>query len=444
MIRRVLLVIIAAPVIAAPVRTQSPVDSSLATYIAGIRAIDNHAHPLLPPVPGTPRDTDYDAMPLADIPPFELPAALTIGNPAWITAWHELFAYPYTDTSAAHLRELQQEKQHVWTEHGAHYAEWALDRMGTDVMLANRVSMGPGLAPPRFRWVAFVDALMYPLDVSHEGEDSPDARPLYAHQAVLLRRWLHAVGLSAPPATLDAYLAGVIMPTLERFKRQGAVAIKFEASYIRPLQFGDPSIAAARAIYARYAHGGTPPHADYRVLEDFLFRYLAREAGRLGLAVHIHCTDIAGGYYRVTGAQPIGLESVFNDTTLRRTTFVLIHGGWPFTGQTLGMLGKPNVYADISLVDDMVSPHTLAVVLRQWLEEYPDKVLYGSDAFADHQDDPVGWAEIGWLASRNARRALAIALTAMMRDGDITRDRAESIARMVLRDNAARLYGIGG
>jgi len=36
-----------------------------------------------------------------------------------------------------------------------------------------------------------------------------------------------------------------------------------------------------------------------------------------------------------------------------------------------------------------------------------------------------------------------MALTAMIRDGEITRARALEIARQVLRDNAARLYGLG-
>ena len=137
------------------------------------------------------------------------------------------------------------------------------------------------------------------------------------------------------------------------------------------------------------------------------------------------------------------LEDVFNDSTLRHTHFVLLHGGWPFVGETLAMISKPNVYADMSLMTGVLSSHTLAGVLREWLEEYPEKVLYGSDAFADHNDDPVGWADEGWVSARTGRRALAIALTAMMRDGDVTRTRAEQIAQMVLRGNAAALYRIG-
>jgi hypothetical protein len=52
----------------------------------------------------------------------------------------------------------------------------------------------------------------------------------------------------------------------------------------------------------------------------------------------------------------------------------------------------------------------------------------------------VGWEEGGWLSNRTEREEFAIALTGMMRDGEITRDRASELARMVLRENAVKLY----
>ena len=39
------------------------------------------------------------------------------------------------------------------------------------------------------------------------------------------------------------------------------------------------------------------------------------------------------------------------------------------------------------------------------------------------------------------RQDLCIALTSMMRDGEVTRDRAKELAKMVLRGNAHQLYG---
>jgi predicted TIM-barrel fold metal-dependent hydrolase len=102
------------------------------------------------------------------------------------------------------------------------------------------------------------------------------------------------------------------------------------------------------------------------------------------------------------------------------------------------MLGKPNVYADISMIDQMLGAAELAQVLRAWLTRWPDKVLFGTDAFEGGPDQ--GWEEGAYVAATTARRALAIALTGMQRDGEIDAARARALARMVLRDNAIALY----
>jgi uncharacterized protein len=47
---------------------------------------------------------------------------------------------------------------------------------------------------------------------------------------------------------------------------------------------------------------------------------------------------------------------------------------------------------------------------------------------------------VAWVGSTTARRALTIALTGMLRDGEITRERAEALARKVLRENALTAY----
>ncbi|MEO7659481.1 MAG: amidohydrolase, partial [Pyrinomonadaceae bacterium] len=65
---------------------------------------------------------------------------------------------------------------------------------------------------------------------------------------------------------------------------------------------------------------------------------------------------------------------------------------------------------------------------------------FGTDAYP--LTTAQGWEEIGWLSTKTARQALAIALTEMINDGDITRARASELARMVMRDNAIKLYGL--
>jgi uncharacterized protein len=200
-------------------------------------------------------------------------------------------------------------------------------------------------------------------------------------------------------------------------------------------------VATASAIYAKYARGGVPSHAEYKALQDYLFRTIAREAGRLGMAVHVHSFEGFGNGYSAAGSDPLLLEPTLNDTTLRATQFVILHGGGAFSDHTGVLLWKPNVYTDLSTIVLTRSPQQIAVILRSWLSLYPERVLYASDAFGFGPD--MGWEYTAWLAGRNARDGLAIALTGMLRDGDVSRQRAQEIAVMVLRMNASRLYRLG-
>jgi hypothetical protein len=415
----------------------APVDAGIESVIASIRAIDDHAHPMRPVLEGASTDTDFDALPLDGIPPFPIPWRLTPDNLEWAEVARDLYGVAARDTAAAAITAA---RQAALSGQGMHFATWALDAIGTDVMLANRISMGEGLAAPRFRWVAFADPLLLPLDTQAEGERSPDARSLFPKEEALLRRYVRELGLPGLPQSLDAYVREVVLPTLRREHDAGAVAIKFEAAYLRPLDFADPDPTAAARLYAQFVGGGAPSVPEYRVLQDFLFREITREAGRLGMAVQIHAFDGFGGYYETSGSQPRLLEPVFDDPTLRETRFVIVHGGWPEVGQTESMISKPNVYADISMMDLVLEPSRLALVLRQWLARWPEKVMFGSDAFEGGPDQ--SWAEVAALSTRSARRALGLALTGMMRDGEIDRDRADTLARMVLRENAAAVYGI--
>jgi predicted TIM-barrel fold metal-dependent hydrolase len=117
---------------------------------------------------------------------------------------------------------------------------------------------------------------------------------------------------------------------------------------------------------------------------------------------------------------------------------VLLHGGWPFEKSTAFLLSKPNVYADFSYQTFLFTPRQLSQTIKTWLVLVPEKVLFATDAATITPE--VNWEEIGWRSNQTGRRALALALTELMREGEITRGRASELARMVLRNNAIRLY----
>jgi predicted TIM-barrel fold metal-dependent hydrolase len=415
-------------------------DPQLAKVIATIPAIDNHAHPVLPP-PGLATDRGFDALPVDNMEPQTDPAAwrpdsLQLAE-AWKALWHVSDAPPL---SADAMKRLAASRDKIRAREGEHYAQWVLDQAHIGTMLANRVAMGPGVEPPRFRWVPYVDALVFPLDNSGLAAATPDRGQFFPLEDKLRTQYLQAVHLQAVPATLDAYLSQVVTATLERQHGQGAVAVKFEIAYLRGFDFTDPSRQEAARAYARWAKAAHPDPAEYKLLQDFLFRFIASECGRLKMAVHLHAMSGGGGYFSIAGVSPLLLEPLFNDKRLRQTQFVMLHGGWPYVHEAGALLQKPNAWLDLSQQSLIIPPRTLAGWLREWLEIFPDKVLFATDGYPF--TDSLGWEEAAFLASRNIREALGTALSGMLRDHEISRDQASAIARGVLHDNAAKLYGI--
>ena len=398
-------------------------DPDLVAEIQKIRAIDNHAHPVRYTPPGEAPDREFDALPVDSMEPQSDPVALRPGSVAVQEASRALYGV--------------QPKAQAMAQKGDGYPAWVLDQIGVETMLANRVAMGRSIEAGRFRWVPYADALLFPLDTSRLAARNSDRKSFFALEDKLRARYLAEAGLTAPPATLAEYLDRVVTPTLERQRKGGAVAEKFEAAYLRSLSFDAVDRPAAERIYLSRSPLG---EAEYKPLQDYLFRYIAAECGRLGMAVHFHTMAGSGRYFDVAGANPLNLEPLFDDPSLRKTNFVMVHGGWPFTREITALLTKPNAYLDFSAQDLLLPPAALAATLREWLEYVPEKVMFGTDAYPYSAE--MGWEESGWIAARTARQALAIALTGMMRDGEITHRRAIELARLVLRDNARKLYGL--
>ena len=422
------------------------IDPAIARVLAETPAIDNHAHPQLAP-PALADDRGFDALPVDNMAPQTDPVGWRDTFPPLSRAWKALWNFDGTPPlTAAQQVQLEAARERVRAREGEHYAQWVLDQAGVGTGLANRVSLGTGVAAPRFRWVPYDDALLFPLDDTAL-RTTPDRTQFFALEDKLRATYLAAANLQHLPPTLDAYLAQVVLPTLQRQKAGGAIAIKFELAYLRDFNFADVPHDQAAAIYARYAAGTSakggstaPTPADYKPLQDFLFRTIAIASGRLGLAVHLHGMAGGGRYFSIAGVDPLLLEPLLNDPRFGNTNFVLLHGGWPYVREAGAMLQKPNFYLDMSQQALLFSARTLAGNLREWLELYPEKVLFATDAYP--YSPASGWEESEWYGSGNARAALGLALTGMLHDGVITEPRAAELARMVLRTNAEHLYGL--
>lgn len=412
-------------------------DAQLMQYIDTIKLVDNHAHVVAPDME---HDTNYDALRCETLPasPSTLAPANARFGPQIAGAWKALYGVAADSDSPENLKKVTAAQNAVHQKEGAGYFDWVLEQGGYSYVLANRVKMAPELGQ-HFKWVPYDDALLFPLDTTGLKKASPDRKILFEAEENLLNAYEMAAARKVVSSSLDVYLEKVIDATLNSQKNAGAVAIKFEVAYLRSLDFQPASRERAAKVLAQYAWcKSAPPESDYRVLQDFLFRYIAKKAGELGLAIHIHTGAGCGEFFDDRGSDPMLLTSVLNDPDLRRTNFVLLHGGSPFTGHNTSLIMKPNVFVDTSVLELLYSPAQMAHIMRPWLEMMPEHVIFGTDA--GPFGPGYGWEETTYVASRNARRAVGIVLTEMMRDGVITQTRAKEIAERVLRKNALELY----
>ena len=311
-----------------------------------------------------------------------------------------------------------------------------LDQLNIETMLANRVAVGPGLPSPAVPVGPFADALMYPLPTDALIHNS-DQKAFFADEDSTSEALLRRIRRDAEARDARSSISTkVVRATLERHKKAGAVAEKFEMAYLRSLDDRRSRRSRTPTKFTR------PGNGDYKRATGLHFpfhrhRMRTPRHGRAFPRRARAAADISTSADR----NPMLLEPLFNDPALRKTNFVMLHGGWPFAREVTALLTKPNAYLDFSEQTFMNYPRDVPQAIRAWLEYVPEKVLFATDAYPFAPPE-TGGRKPATSQIRPAAKRSGIALTGMLRDNEITRDRAIELARMVLRDNARKLYGL--
>jgi uncharacterized protein len=403
----------------------------LLKQIDAIPMYDNHAHP------GFADDSDVDAM--ASPPDESATLRLREDNPEFVAGAKALFGYPYDDFQPAHAKWLADKTKAAEQSGSVSYFDGILDKLNVETCLANRAMMPSYLDPKRFHWVFFGDAFFYPFDNSQQTASTPDMGVYVPLQEKMLGRWKKQEGVEGLPADLAGYEDFVRRTMADNQQKHGGVAIKYEAAYFRTLHFTDPPREHAEAIYNKYRAGGVPSPGEYREFQDYIFRVMVDQSGKLRLPMHFHTAVGIGDYFSLRNGNVLNLENVVRDPRYKNVTFVLVHGGWPYEREAALMTAVKNVYLDTSFQSELLYPSQFKEVLKQLLTLYPDKMMYGSDAFPFNE--ALGAEESMWLAARTTRTGLAAALAELVDEGAITETKALELARNYLHDNAERLYG---
>ena len=400
----------------------------LLPQIEKIAIFDHHAHP------GFSDDADVDAM---AAPPGSAAFRERDSNPELIAAAKALFGYPYNDLSPEHSKWLVQKKAELKKAQGNNYFSTILDKLNIESSVANRAMMAAYLDPKRFRWVFFADAFMWPFDNRLQRARNADEEVYIPLQEKMLHRWMQQENVTKLPASFADYLT-FISRTLEDNQKKGGIAMKFEVAYFRSTKFGDPTREQAEDVYKRFVDGGVPSAEEYKTFQDYIFRYLVTEGGRLHLPVHIHSAVGIGDYFSLSESGIMNLENVLRDPRYSGTTFVMIHGGYPFEREAIWLAAVKNVYMESSYQEIVMYPSEFKHSLKQWLETFPDKITFGTDCFP--YNDVLGAEESYWLGVQSGRTALAAALAEMVSMGEVSEPKALDMAKAFLHDTATGIY----
>jgi uncharacterized protein len=212
--------------------------------------------------------------------------------------------------------------------------------------------------------------------------------------------------------------------------REGAIAFKSVIAYRSGLDVEPVSESAARRDFETHRSAS---EREQKVFRDFLLCHTLDVARERGIWLHIHAAvgdpDIV--YER---ANPARLYPLLHSERFRTNRVVLIHGGWPWVGEAAAMVAiLPNVYLDISEGALYGMPNVRQRIMEA-LEACPyAKILYGADG---------ALPEALWIGAKRFKQVLARVLADLSDEGFCSLAQARDAARMILHDNAARMYGL--
>jgi uncharacterized protein len=227
--------------------------------------------------------------------------------------------------------------------------------------------------------------------------------------------------------SLDDYLR-VIDLLCTQAKERGAVCLTDDdTAYDRTLQFNEvPRELAERAF------GKSRPELTAEMIkdfQDFIMWHLVDLSARIDLPYQIHT-----GAGRIQGSSPMLLLNLIESNP--RTKFVLMHGGYPWIGESgaiafTEMAKAKNVWLDSCWLP-MLSFSMAKNALHEWLELVPsDRILWGTDS---HHAEGI-YAAAAWT-----RRCLGEVLAEKVAHEDLSEAQALQIGTQIMRENALEVF----
>lgn len=204
--------------------------------------------------------------------------------------------------------------------------------------------------------------------------------------------------------------------------RSGCIGLKSAAAYDRTIAV-EPATREAAQKALRYM-GTNGSDLDILHFQNYMFDYICDLAEMLKLPLQIH-----------TGVALKGSHAMLLQSLIQRhpgTDFVVMHGSYPWVSDIMALsYGCPNVYVDLCWLP-LISVTRAQSVLGELMEVCnADKIIWGCDTWT---------SEESYGALLAFRKVLAETLADKVERGWTDMEGAYQFSRMVLHENAAKLY----
>ncbi len=221
----------------------------------------------------------------------------------------------------------------------------------------------------------------------------------------------------------------------DRRQNEGMVAVKIFLAYRRNLDFAHTTTAAAEAVLQRVLVALPPSPLgvdETKPLQDYMVHQIVQRAVERKLPVKIHTGYQNSNDNVFANGKPEPLINLVMSYPTAR--FVFLHCGWPYTDQVLAFAKMfPNVFPDMAWAH-ILAPGMAQRLLHDLLDTVPsNKILgFGGD---------YNFAEGAYAHAKLARAGISKVLAKRVEEGVFTEEQALVIAKRIMHDNAAALYG---
>jgi hypothetical protein len=236
-------------------------------------------------------------------------------------------------------------------------------------------------------------------------------------------------------ATLDD-LIKALGSAFDDAKQKGLVAIKSGLAYNRILKYENTSRGNAAKVFEDLMSspdGTSFTFADVKPLQDFMMHRVLDLARDNKLPVMIHTGLHTGNGNIIENSKPTHLVNLIMEYPT--VNFVLMHGSYPYGGE-LTTIAKyfPNAYIDMCWLY-VISPSYSERYLHEWIETVPASKIMGFGGDYLNIENAFSHLVFG-------KQVIARVLTDKVKDGYLSESEAKNIARMILHDNAVKLYNL--